>query len=69
MQLSLSYLLCFYAEMKKVGCVLLKVTNSPISTSEIKDTSIEVDPVYEGILGINLIENILDFRGREWGIL
>ena len=55
MQLSLSYLLCFYAEMKKVGCVLLKVTNSPISTSEIKDISLEVDPVYEGILGNNLI--------------
>ena len=55
MQLSLSYLLCFYAEMKKVGCVLFKMTNSPISTSEIKDISIEVDPVYEGILGNNLI--------------
>ena len=55
--------------MKKVGCVLLKMTNSPISTSEIKDVSTEVDPVYERILGINLVENILDFRGREWGIL
>ena len=55
MKLRLSYLLCFYAEMKKVGCVLLKMTNSPISTSEIKDISIEVDPVYEGILGNNLI--------------
>ena len=55
--------------MKKVGCVLLKMTNSPISTSEIKDVSTEVDPVYEGILAINLVENILDFRGREWGIL
>ena len=32
-----------------------KMTNSPISTSEIKDISIEVDPVYEGILGNNLI--------------
>ena len=69
MQLSLSYLLRFYAEMKKRGCVLLKMTNSPISTSEIKDISTKVDPVYEGILAINLIENILDFRGREWGIL
>ena len=35
--------------------MLLKMTNSPISTSEIKDISIEVDPVYEGILGNNLI--------------
>ena len=69
MQLSLSYLLCFYAEMKKVGCVLSKIINSPLSTSEIKDISTEVDPVYERILGINLVENILDFRGREWGIL
>ena len=67
--MSISYLLCFYAEMKKRGCVLLKMTNSLISTSEIKDISTEVDPVYEGILGINLVENILDFRGREWGIL
>ena len=55
--------------MKKRGCVLLKMTNSPISTSEIKDISTKVDPVYEEILGINLIKNILDFRGREWGIL
>ena len=39
-----------------------------MSTSGIKDISTEVDPVYEGILGINLIINILDFRGREWGI-
>ena len=35
--------------------MLSKMINSPMSTSEIKDISLEVDPVYEGILGNNLI--------------
>ena len=36
--MSISYLmLYFYAEMKNRGCVLFKMKNSPIPTSEIKD--------------------------------
>ena len=69
--MSISYLmLYFYAEMKNRGCVLFKMTNSPISTSEIKDisTAEEVDSVFSYELTLRNQphhKEILEIRSRN----